>query len=299
MKNGEITDPPVLESVSSVQYAHAIPRAACHTSLATSEETLFCQTCLQNQHLLTQMLASYLPPTAGANDADYESQYPKYRARLEEQYPQVCEDCAPRVSERMRAAGYAAKTDHLRRMMERTREIQEQSGTGSWSWRNVLVMAGSLGWWSSIAGQAIWNIMGAMVKPDDFDGLRAEETGGTVSTCLRQYTQVREMTSACAALAAPIAGVALVLGVVSIWWNNRLSDRSRIPGCRLIGLKDYYKLQVVVLMARIGAWVSLKDGYDAGMSLPALRAAHLFMLGFLAIVSLLRPKPLITLLTLI
>lgn len=234
------------------------------------------------------MLASYLPSIADGNDADYESQYPRYRARLEEQYPQVCGECAPRVSERIRATGYAAKTDHLRRMMERTREIREQRGLGSWGWQTAVVMAGSLGWWSSLAGQAVWNIMGAMVNPDDEDGLRAEEIEATLPTCLHQYTQVRVMTSECAALAAPIAGLALVLGIISIWWNNRLSEKSRVPGCRMVGLKEYYKLQVVVLMARIGAWMFLKDGYAAGLSLPALRAAHLFMLAFITIVTISR-----------
>jgi len=234
------------------------------------------------------MLASYFPSSADANDADYESQYPRYRARLEEQYPQVCEECAPRVSERIRAAGYAAKTDHLRRMMEKTREIKEQKGPGGWGWRKLVLMAGWLGWWSSLTGQAVWNIMGAMVNPDHEDGLRAEETGATLSTCLQQYTQVRVVTSECASLAAPLAGLALILGVVSIWWNNRLSEKWRLPGCRLVGLKEYYKLQLVVLMARIGAWVFLKDDYDAGLSLPALRAAHLFMLAFIGIVSILK-----------
>lgn len=232
------------------------------------------------------MLASYLPPSADANDAEYESQYPKYRARLEEQYPQVCEECAPRVRERIRATGYAAKTDHLRRMMERTREIKEQNGLGSWDWRNAVVMAGSLGWWSSLAGQVVWNILGAMVNPDDEDGLRAEEPGVTLSTCLPQYTEVRLVTSECAALATPIAGLALILGVVSIWWHNRLSDKWRLPGCRLVGLKDYYKLQLVVLMARIGVWVFLKDDYAAELSVPARRAVHFFMLAFIAIVSI-------------
>ena len=232
------------------------------------------------------MLASYLPPSGEANDADYESQYPKYRARLEEQYPQVCEGCAPRVCERIRATGYAAKTDHLRRMMQRTREIREQKGLGSWGWRDTLLKAGSLGWWSSLVGQVVWNIMGAMVKPDDEDGLRADETGAGFSTCLQQYTQVGVMTSECTTLAAPIAGLALILGVVSIWWNNRLLEQSRVPGSRMLGLKDYYKLQVVVLMARIGAWICLRDGSEAGFSSPAMKAAHIFMLVFIVIVSI-------------
>lgn len=232
------------------------------------------------------MLASYLPPSTDANDADYESQYPRYRARLEEQYPQVCEDCVPRVTERIRATGYAAKTDHLRRMMERTREIRDQKSSGSWDWTNIPVMVGWLSWWSSLALQVVWNIIGAMVGTDDEDGLRAEATGATLPRCLRQYTQVRVVTSECATLAAPMAGLALSLGIVSIWWNNRLEEKWRRPGCRLVGLKDYYKLQLIVLMVRIGAWVSLKDGYDTDLSISALKAAHLFMLAFIAIVSL-------------
>jgi hypothetical protein len=43
-----------------------------------------------------------------------ERKYYKFRANLERQYPQVCEDCEPKVLDRMREAGRTARTDYLR-----------------------------------------------------------------------------------------------------------------------------------------------------------------------------------------
>ncbi len=283
LKKGEITDPPVLESSKVVQYAHTIPRAASHTPLTSTDETLFCQTCVQNQYLITQLLASYLPPTSDGNDGDYDSNFPDYRARLEEQYPQVCEDCEPRVRDRIRATGYAAKTDHLRRMMERTREIKAQKASSSWGWKNALVAAGALVWWGSLVGQIFWDVMGVLVKLDYEDGLRAENTEATLGNCITQFPALRTMEPACVAAANPIAEVALLMGLASMWWNNRLSERIEHPSCDMVGLSEYYKLQVIVLVARIGVWYYLQA--PAGIDPAVVRAAHLFLLMFLIIVS--------------
>ncbi|KAI9869796.1 MAG: hypothetical protein M1830_005083, partial [Pleopsidium flavum] len=280
--NGEITDPPASDTYSAVRYAHAIPRAVSPVS-ASTDETLFCPTCLQNQHLLTQLLASYLPPSTDTNDAAYEAQYPHYRARLEEQYPQVCEECEPRVRERIRATGYAAKTDHLRRMMERTRENRANTKLRNSGWRGVVMMAGACGWWTSLAGQTVWNIMGAMVTDEYEDGLRSDRRTVTLSTCVHQCLRYRAVDLGCIASAAPMAGLALLLGAIFIWWNNRLKERARGSDYRMVGLSDYYKLQVVVLVVRICAWTYLQHDAAAGLSAAALRAAHLSMLAFLAI----------------
>lgn len=77
-----------------------------------------------NQHLLTQTLASYLPAQTDPQYPLFEKNYPRYRKELEERYPPLCRNCEPRVRERLQVTGYAAKTDHLRRMVEQTRKGQ-------------------------------------------------------------------------------------------------------------------------------------------------------------------------------
>ena len=165
--------------------------------------------------------------------------------------------------------------------MERTREIKAQKRWESWAWADVVVLAGACGWWASLAGQVLWNIMGAMALVDSEDGLRTEEIHVALPKCVLNGLQYGAVPLECEASTSPIAGLALILGVVSMWWNSRLSEKVRGSRPHLVGLKEYYKLQVLVLMARTGAWLFLQRG---GIGSEALRAAHLFMLVFLAIV---------------
>ncbi|KAI9758824.1 MAG: hypothetical protein M1835_000527, partial [Candelina submexicana] len=278
-ENGEITDPPASEAATPVQYAHTIPRAAS----PAPDETLFCPTCLQNQHFLTQSLASYLPPPTDPDYATYEASYPEYRASLEKRYPQVCAQCEPRVRAKIRASGYLAKTDHLRRMMEKTRGSTSRFDLSRWGWRDAVVLVGALAWWASSVGQVLWNVMGATIRLDDTDGLHAEDTEVKIRACLDQLLQRLATEKSCVSEITPVARICLLLGMVSIWWNNRLSEKVRGTGGRMVGLSEYYKLQIVVLATRVVAWWALQNAGRIGMSPVALKGAHGFMLTFIII----------------
>ncbi|KAI9715959.1 MAG: hypothetical protein M1812_005593 [Candelaria pacifica] len=276
-ENGEITDPPAPEAATPVQYAHAVPRAAS----PVVDETLFCSQCLQNQHFLTQSLASYLPPQNDPNYANYEISYPEYRASLEKRYPQVCAQCEPRVRAKIRASGYLAKTDHLRRMMEKTRGSGNRFNIKSWGWRDAVVLVGASAWWISFAGQILWNVMGVTVSLEGADGLRAEDNPGKIRACLDQLLQRRATEESCVLETTPIARVCLLLGMVSIWWNNRLFEKAQGTGGRMVGLSEYYKLQIFVLATRVVVWWALNNAESVGMSPVALKGAHGFMLAFI------------------
>ncbi len=263
-----------------MQYAHTVPR----TVSPVADETLFCTICLQNQHFLTQSLASYLPPPNDPDYATYEASYPEYRASLEKRYPQVCAQCEPRVRAKIRASGYLAKTDHLRRMMEKTRGGGIPYNFGSWGWRDAVLLVGALAWWASLAGQILWNIMGATVSLEGSDGLRAEGTAGNIRSCLDQFLQQRATDKSCVSETATIARLSIFLGMVSIWWNNRLFEKVRGTGGRMVGLSEYYKLQIVMLVTRVVAWWAVHNAGSINMSPVALKGAHGFMLAFTIIV---------------
>ena len=88
-----------------------------------ADSPIFCPTCLKNQHLYNASLAQYHIETDPAHPKykEMERKYFEYRKNLEKRYPQVCEDCEPRVLERMKRAGRTAKTDYLRRLMDKSR----------------------------------------------------------------------------------------------------------------------------------------------------------------------------------
>lgn len=245
---------------------------------------MFCPTCVKNQHLLTESLASYLPLPSHADYATYEASYPSYRRSLEERYPQVCVSCEPRARDRIRQAGYAAKSDHLRRMMERSRGGKLK--TQRWNWRGLLVSMGAMGYWGSILGQIGWNFVGAMALKDSTWEDSQRISLSTIKSCIVQGLRQRQLEGYCPTALTPYAGFALILGVLSLWWNPRLRDRVARRGGRLVGLDEYYRIQIFVLVARFVAWACLQDPSMSGLNPRVLPAIHIFMGVFTIIVSL-------------
>ena len=249
------------------------------------DDPLFCSTCLKNQHLVSQALASYLPPPDAPDYAEYEKAEEEYLKGLEERYPQVCKRCEPRVQERIRAAGYAAKTDHLRRMMDRTRGhgIQYRDA----SWRHPLISLGGLGWFLSLVGQVLWNGLCLLNFTEDLDGSRHAKDSTSDSMCLQQAMRGLATISDCDEALHSAAGLALLLGILSSWWNPILQEASRRKGVRTVGAVEFYRLQGMFLIVRCASWWYL-PGYH--LDIDMTRAAHLSLLVLTATVSIQLPE---------
>lgn len=243
------------------------------------DESLFCQTCLKNQHIFSETLAAYFPSQDAPNYAEFEKAYPAYRKDLEERYPQVCGDCAPRVQERIRATGYAAKTDHLRRMMERTRGYgvpREDS-----SWKSLLAFVGGTAWFMSLVVQVVWDVLVLSMTRRD----RREMDGEiSLSDCIQQGLRGFALPSDCTTHAAPVAGLALVLGFLSCWWNPKLQEISRRRGGHMTGLSDYYKQQALLLAVRSIAYLHLERTPSSNFNSQITQGVHAFMLFFCTLV---------------
>ena len=229
---------------------------------------------------MSQALASYLPPPEAPDYAEYVKAEDEYLKGLEERYPQVCKRCEPRVQERIRAAGYAAKTDHLRRMMDRTRGYGIQYRSSSWG--SPLVTLGGVGWFLSLAGQLLWNGLSLFKSTEEYHGLRDAQDSVSGTTCLQQVMRGSGSISDCTELLLSIVGPALLLGVLSSWWNPVLQESMRRKGARAVGISEFYKLQGILLMARCVTWRYLPG---ADLSEQMIKAAHLSLLVLALIVS--------------
>lgn len=274
-ESGHVADPPAEEGNDTTQYA--LPRGdQAGATAASTEDSLFCATCLKNQHLLNETLASYLPPADHPDYAAFEASYPDYRKNLEVRYPQVCVGCEPRVRARIRAAGYVAKTDHLRRMIEHTRGAGPRRGWQDCGWRGVLIFLGGLAWWGSLVGNVVWHALGttaALVGPRR---IHAYPVLGHAQQYVRQLLGKRDDPSG----VCTMIQWSLILGVASIWWNTQLMAKLRRSGSRLTGLNEYYKLQAATATVRASAWWVLREGSTVALEPAQVGAAHLFMLFF-------------------
>jgi len=277
-QRGEITDPPVeaQDNTWNVRYAQPVPRPVS-PELATPSDQLFCSTCLKNQYMFTQALSEYLPPPSDPEYFKYEASVDEYKQSLERRYPQVCADCLPRVRSRIRAAGYAAKTDHLRRVLDRTRggALEDKP----WGWRNGLVFVAMQLYYSSILLQGIWHLSGALMRP--------EGLGDANVSCISQAVWERSLEPRCFDELWEFARVGIVCGLMSFWWNPRLKDKASGSGGRLRGLEQHLFLQAIILAVRtFSLWYLHSVSPTQRDALSFFKAQHAFMLVFLALVSL-------------
>jgi Ima1 N-terminal domain len=226
---------------------------------------------VKNQYLVAHNLAEYLPEPDDPRYAQYEKTLPQYRASLEARYPQVCRNCEPRVRERLKLTGYAAKTDHLRRLAESTRQARSVARGGYGL--NTLIMGGGICWWLAHISQIFWHarnlsrlIPTVNSYPLDKLGLTDDLLSllGTWSERI-DFEKVDTYTGA----------VSIAFTLCSIWWNPVLTRGSRR---NWRGLGEFYKLQAVLVVTRLASWQLLESGnlHD----LAARRAIHAAALGF-------------------
>jgi Ima1 N-terminal domain len=232
-------------------FAKRLPTEEPVTNTAT-----FCSTCLKNQHLLTETLANYLPALGDSGYEQYEASYPKFRQRLEERYPPVCAQCEPEVRRRIQQAGYTAKSDHLRRMMERSRARRIAS---RWGWRSLVVTLGALLFWSSVMGQLAWNLIS--IWEDSKKRSLETTSGGTapLAHCAAQLFTDFGTDTGCAASFSSIGFGAIILGFLCCWWNPRWQHKLQGREGRLVGLQEYYQVNTAMLLARLGFWLWARD----------------------------------------
>ncbi|KAM5467846.1 hypothetical protein MauCBS54593_005124 [Microsporum audouinii] len=291
-ENGEITDPPAAEvSTERRFHRYAAPVAQSFEQLeqpSAADSAIFCSTCQKNQYLFTQTLASYLPDPSHPEYAVYEKSYPSYKRSLEERYPQVCEKCKPRVIERIRQTGYAAKTDHLRRMMERSKGKSSKQKRHMWKWKSLLVSTGAFAFWSSVAGQLVWDVVAFASSAHQLQdtGMASLLMSSIARQCVTSVMQNRGVPGECAAFLAPYAGLSLILGAFSLWWNPKLRLKVEGHHGRLIGLQEYYRIQIVTLMVRFMAWAGLQDPAITGLHPQLNPSIHAFVAIFTLITTI-------------
>ncbi|CAG8014717.1 unnamed protein product [Penicillium nalgiovense] len=284
-EKGEITDPPAVVTNAEVYAPGASDSPFESTDFSGSQS--FCAKCTRNQHLFTSSLASYFPPSDDPTDSEYERGYEQFRRNLEDRYPQVCESCEPIVKSRIRRAGYEAKSDHLRRMMDQSRANRESRQARNRSWRSLLLFVGAFAYWASISGQLAWNLISVATISQNSpsfdyssDSERPPMAHNSVISCVSQSIRLQRIPSECSPDLAPTAGLALIAGALSLWWNPKL--RMKIDGMpgKFGGLAEYYQAQLIVMVARCVFWAVVKDPSASGLEPKLISAFHALMMGF-------------------
>ncbi|KAI1494703.1 Ima1 N-terminal domain-containing protein [Biscogniauxia mediterranea] len=272
-ENGEITDPPSTSpSIERDYVRYAVPRGSSvlrspspslPPEASFSEDPVFCSTCLRNQHMLTSSLAQFEWPD-NPTSAEYAARERKYwalRKDLENRYPQMCADCEPKVERKLHDASYTAQTDHLRRMMDRTRSRRREVKN-----RGVLDAVDILGkcsWHLGFTLQFLWHTVIILSLLAEYFATSDDASRlGSIIVSLYRVSVGR--------LPHPdrLMTWAINIGMCSFPWNPRFKQTIRGFTTHILGFRQWYSYQLVILLIR-SVCLSMAQ-YNRSQRLPAM-----------------------------
>ncbi|KAJ4306753.1 hypothetical protein N0V88_000120 [Collariella sp. IMI 366227] len=244
-ENGDITDPPVATEKEATPRQYALSRPFSPPSSPTPTESTFCATCLKNQHLLSASLAQYLPDPDDPDYAEREKSLYRFRKNQERLYPQICAKCEPKVRQRLEQAAYTAKTDLLRRMLDRSataRKTVKSEGT--------LELFDKAGRWLWVAGfllQLAWHaVVVHMLLSKYFTYAGVDDSVFTFRLLRICGPVVAKFPSA-----ERLLTWSLFAGLLSVWWNPRFAQIFRGFSRHISGVSKWYIFQALAVIVRV------------------------------------------------
>lgn len=273
-ENGDITDPPVATFVAApADRTYAIPRSESPLNFQESDSAVFCSTCLKNQHLLRASLSQFeveLDPSKPEYKQN-ERNYFKYKQGLEMRYPQVCEDCEPKVLLKMREANKTARTDYLRRLMEKSRARWAAAPSSVISLESV----GQLLWYLGLFGQLLWHIMSLSATIQHYYPSFWEQF------ILRSVqTFFLNLSDSVPLSMSGVAKSSLFCSIISSWWNPKFKQVKVGFMNHVTGFGDWYKYQALIIAIRSLCYLVMGTGVLADPYATSTTTAHIFIFGF-------------------
>ena len=277
-QDGEITDPPASAMNEPSAATPSYATKSRPSQPAKRSETIFCETCLNNQRLFTASLAQYLPDDPDAPDyAQREREYYDFRRRMEKIYPQICAECEPKVRQRIERAAYTAKTDVLRFMIDHSKPNKVITQR---SWLDVFYQMGR---WLWLAGFALEIMSHALAM----SSLRSEYCAARDSAPPLDCSFLQRFSLPFNTFLPEhgrLLGWSFYAAFFSLWWNPRFVQTVRGFTKHLLGLPNWYIYQGIGLGIRYSSRRFFKS---RTLSLVQECGAHLLLLAIAVFVSIL------------
>jgi hypothetical protein len=211
-----------------------------------------------------------------------ERKYFEYRKNLEKRYPQVCEDCEPKVLERMKQAGKTAKTDYLRRLMDKSRARRSANRSNAITFSGSLESIGKCLWYIGLLGQLLWHVTAlAAATAHNYPAMLDYPLPTFLSTLLSTLSEI----TAPIPTSSTLGRWSLICSAASFWWNPKFRYLNKGFMNHIKGFGDWYKYQVLLLVVRGLFYFSMGTGILADRYAAPTGTAHVFIFGFITYVS--------------
>jgi hypothetical protein len=194
--------------------------------------------------LLSASLAQYLPDPDDPDYAEREKGLYRFRKNQERLYPQICEECEPRVRQRLEQSAYTAKTDLLRRMLDRS--ASARGSTTTQGWLEVFDAAGRWLWISGHVLQLVWHVVVV------HDLLLQYFIWAGVDDNLSTFRLLRTCGPLLGRLpsADRLLGWSILATFLGVWWNPRFVQIFRGFTRHISGVSQWYIFQAMAVIFR-------------------------------------------------
>lgn len=184
-------------------------------------------------------------------------------------YPQCCADCEPKVREQLAKAAYTAKTDHLRRMLDRTAKIRVVTTN------SPVYYCQSMGKWlwvASLIFQLLWHLRLTS------KGLADNSRRNNDNSWLMLSVRVVAGFSGFLPSSDQLLKWSFWTSAISIWWNPRWVDTFKGNTKHLVGMSNYYCYQALIFALKLAATLLISPLSNTQRpKLASLVTAHAWM----------------------
>ncbi|RPA94709.1 hypothetical protein L873DRAFT_1700443 [Choiromyces venosus 120613-1] len=221
---------------------------------------IFCRNCLNNQKVVSTRIGDYELPPDDHPDLDYHINvlFPRFQKELEERFPLVCADCAPRANEQIRSKNYKAKVESLRQMLARSGDPSRTREEKAKSWglfeRLVWMLRGCV-WCYSHFIVAAW-AGAAMLFPDRAAGMVLGSHEDTWASCISRSLEDSKIVSDCYEVTSRHALNFLPWSILGFFWIYWESSLQKHPQKKLVGASEYLWMEIGVLLFRMACWAA-------------------------------------------
>ncbi|RYO96423.1 hypothetical protein DL764_007471 [Monosporascus ibericus] len=198
-----------------------------------------------DEYLVTSVLAQYEWPdeTSGPEAVAAERKFWALRKDVEKRYPQVCADCEPKVEKRLRDASYTAQTDHLRRMMDRTRS--QRQGVKRRGILDVVDAVEKRIWHLGFILQFWWHAAVLFSIFQDYYSLADGNSWMSVMLRAARRAGFDKLPQG-----DQLIRWAIHLSMFALPWNPRFKQTIRGFTTHIVGFKQWYMYQILILLIR-------------------------------------------------
>lgn len=113
-------------------------------------------------------------------------------------------------------------------------------------------------WWASLLAEIVWHIIGVLPLAEKQLELHSDSMLAHMA-CILHALSTWETQSSCFHVATKMAKMSIGLGVLSLWWNNKIGWKLSSRNGKLRGVGKYIGFQSLILALRAAVVWTLQD----------------------------------------